>query len=147
MRAAIKLSMCGLPCGPPNRSSAVGTLSSAEEMSSTCFMKRLNMFMGDLSSLIGRLRLLFSYRKRHSAGRRSPANFRPSSETRARMSRAFLRDLHCSLAYSDLASFRMGMSGSASFQREVLMKMVLTRGSEAPKPEPCSKRALGYEAN
>jgi hypothetical protein len=41
-------------------------------MSSTCFMKRLNMFMGDLSSLIGRLRLPSSYRNRHSAGRRLP---------------------------------------------------------------------------
>jgi len=25
--------------------------------------------------------------------------------------------IHCSFAYSDFASFRMGMSGSASFQR------------------------------
>ena len=38
-----------------------------------------------------------------------------NKETYAKVS-CLLSQLHCSFAYSDLASFRMGMSRSASFQ-------------------------------
>src|SRR5262250_1378268 len=64
-------------------------------------------------------------------------------------SRDFLARLYCSLAYSALACFRMGMSGSASFQRakkrslrqaHALEQVEVARVGAHPVPERVNRK-------